>query len=367
MNRGRGPTGDVTAALITGERQIEYLTFASGVLHPGMIKVDIHLCGICGTDLAAYKYGQIHSPAVCGHEWVGTVAELGSGITTLELGDRVVIAVRPPCGECPECRNGLSEHCSVALAMARGRDSLAPLHGGFAKSITVEANRVIGVPPELSDEDAAMIEPATIAFHGVRRSHIAQGDTVVVQGGGPVGLLALQFARAAGAGYVCLIEPLEQRRSLGLSLGADTAVATWAEADELVKFETHGLGADLVLECAGVPSLIQTAVDLVRRGGSVTILSYISQPALIEPSRWLSKEVTVRGSVAFNHADFSKAIRFMVDSRVKVAPLHTATVGFFQLEDALANLASTASTHIKILIDPRVDSFPHGLENHRFQ
>ena len=142
----------------------------------------------------------MHSPAVCGHEWVGTIRDIGPGVRNFDPGDRVVVAVPPACGRCPECRAGIAEYCRSVSAIARGRDPLAPPHGGFARSITVAADRAIHAHPDLSDEEAAQVEPSTVAFHGVRRSRIGIGDTVVVQGAGPIGLLVMQFARAAGAG-----------------------------------------------------------------------------------------------------------------------------------------------------------------------
>ena len=186
---------DVTAGMITGKETVEFLHFAHDDPPPGCINIDITLCGICGTDIASFRSGHLHSPAVCGHEWVGTVSDIGPAVDGFEEADRVVIAVPPACGGCPACQNGLGEYCQKVSAVARGRDPLAPPHGGFARSITVEAARVIHAHPDLTDEDAAQVEPATVAFHGVRRSRIVPGDTVVVQGAGPIGLFAMQFAQ----------------------------------------------------------------------------------------------------------------------------------------------------------------------------
>jgi (R,R)-butanediol dehydrogenase/meso-butanediol dehydrogenase/diacetyl reductase len=343
---------DVTAGLITGKETLEFRRFPRTSPQPGCITVDVSLCGICGTDISSFRSGHLHSPAVCGHEWVGTVADVGAEVDDLREGDRVVIAVAAPCGRCPECRSGLGEHCRTASAVARGRDPLAPPHGGFAPSITVSATRVVPAHPELSDEEAAQVEPATVAFHGVRRARVVPGDTVVVQGAGPIGLLAAQFARAAGAGQVLLVEPSEARRKVGLELGASMAL-TPDEAADAVQAETGGLGADVVFECAGVPSLLQTAVDLTRTGGVVCLLSFLAQPAKINAARWLSKEITVVGANAYTHDDFDRSMAFLADGRVKVKDLHTRTVELGDLEATLRTLAAGASDDIKVLVDPR--------------
>jgi (R,R)-butanediol dehydrogenase/meso-butanediol dehydrogenase/diacetyl reductase len=138
---------DATAAMITGKETVELLRFAHEPPRPGCVTIDITLCGICGTDIASFRSGHLHSPPVCGHEWVGTVADLGAEVEGLDAGDRVVVAVPPACGSCPECRSGLGEHCRKVSAVARGRDPLAPPHGGFAPSITVEAARVLHAHP----------------------------------------------------------------------------------------------------------------------------------------------------------------------------------------------------------------------------
>ena len=179
------------------------------------------------------------------------------------------------------------------------------------------------------------MEPATVAFHGVRRSGITPGDTVVVQGAGPIGLLALQFARAAGAGDVLVVEPSPARRRLATELGAINAL-TPDEAAEYVLDHTQGVGADVVIECTGVPRLLQTAVDLARSGGLVQLLSFLSEPATINAARWLAKEVTVVASNAYTHDDFRRSMAFLADGRVQAQPLHSRTVRLTDLEATCA-------------------------------
>jgi (R,R)-butanediol dehydrogenase/meso-butanediol dehydrogenase/diacetyl reductase len=344
---------DVTAALITAKETVTLRTFIQAPPPPGCVTIDIRLCGICGTDIHSFSSGHLHRPAVCGHEWVGTVAAAGTGVDGLQEGDRVVVAVPPACGRCPECLRGLGDYCRTASMVARGRDPLAPPHGGFAGRITVEATRVMRAHPGLSDEVAAQVEPATVAFHGVRRSGITPGDTVVVQGAGPIGLLALQFARAAGAGDVLVIEPSPVRRRLATELGAMHAVAP-GEGAEGVQDHTQGVGADVVIECTGVPRLLQTAVDLARSGGVVQLLSFLSEPATVNAARWLAKEVTVVASNAFTHDDVRRAMTFLADGRVQAQPLHSRTVRLDELEVTLRGLSAGPSDDIKVLVDPRL-------------
>jgi (R,R)-butanediol dehydrogenase/meso-butanediol dehydrogenase/diacetyl reductase len=343
---------DVTAGLITAKETVEFRQFPQAPPAPGWVTVDIRLCGICGTEISSFRTGHLHTPAVCGHEWVGTVAEAGHGVEGIGAGDRVVIGVPAACGRCPECEQGLTEYCRTVSMTVRGRDPLAPPHGGFAPRITVRAARLMRAHPDLSDEVAAQVEPATVAFHGVRRSQITAGDVVLVQGAGPIGLFALQFARAAGAGAVLVAEPSAPRRQLATELGATTALPP-EEAAEYVADLTAGVGADVVLECAGVPRLLQTAVDLARSGGTVQLLSFLAEPATINAARWLAKQVTVIASNAFTRDDLRRSMTFLADGRVQAQPLHSRTVPLAELEATLQRLSAGPSDEIKVLVDPR--------------
>ena len=340
------------AALITGTRTLEINEYADAPPAEGCVTVEIAFCGICGTEISSFRSGSVHHPSVCGHEWSGIVSAVGTGVTSLTEGDRVNVGVCPPCGQCVECRSGLTDFCATALTMARGRDARAPLHGAFARSLSVDAARVVLTPAGLSPAEAAQVEPAAVAIHGVRRSNLKLGDTVVVQGGGSIGLLALQFARVSGAGTAIVIEPNAERRELALTLGADVALAPGAEADAYVKDSTGGIGADVVFECVGAAALIQPAVALARRGGTMLLLGYSAEAATINPAHWLAKEINVVGAVSFTHDDVIRAMDLMASGRVRVAPLHSRTIGIGQLEATLTELADGGSGDLKVLVDP---------------
>lgn len=340
------------AALITGAAQVELVEMDDAPPSPGTLTVDVTLCGICGTEVGSFRSGVLHSPSVCGHEWVGVVSAVGQRVGPGLEGERVVIGVCAPCGSCPECRAGYAENCRVANMMARGKDPLAPAHGGFAPRITVAADRVVLADRRLSDVQAAVVEPAAVAFHGIRRSGIHPGDSVAVLGAGPIGLLALQFARTAGAGHVMMIEPSERRRRLAIELGADDAVAPDDAADQAVAL-TDDVGIDVVVEASGVPSLLQTAVDLARAGGTVTLLSYLSRPSEVNGARIMARETRIVGANAYTRADFRRTMDLIADGRVRIEPMHTRTVGLDGLPQALADLASATGDDVKVLVDPR--------------
>ena len=341
------------AALITGKETVELREFPDPQPAPSGIVVDVSFCGICGTDVHAFQSGRPYNPAICGHEWSGVVSAIGSDVRSLTEGDRVIVAAAPACGHCTACNRGQSDRCEVAFLSALGRDALAPRHGGFAPRIAVAANRVVRTNPALSDETAAQVEPATVAFHAVRSSALRLGDVAVVQGGGPIGLCTMQWARAGGAGVVIVVEPNAQRRALAVALGAHHSVEPGASANQLIADLTHGLGADIVYECVGRPFAVQAAVDMARRGGAMCLIGLADGDAPISPGVWLVKEIAVTASLAYFHEEFEMAMGMIADGRVTVDPLHTSTASLDGFGSALADLASGASDQTKVLVNPR--------------
>lgn len=341
------------AALITGRNKVDLVEFPEPTPADRGVVVDIAYCGVCGTDIHAFQSGEPYNPAICGHEWAGTLSAVGRDVKDLAEGDRVVVAVAPSCGRCAACRAGQAERCLVSFVSALGRDPLAPPHGGFAPRIAVAAERVVRTNSALSDLQAAQVEPATVAFHAVRRSGIRLGDVAVVQGAGPIGLGTLQWVRAAGAGVVVVVEPNESRQKLAVELGAHHVVAPGAPADALVKELTHGLGADIVYECVGKPSTVQSAVDLARRGGAMCLIGLANENAPIVPAAWLIKEIAVTAALAYTNDEFDSAMGMIADGRFRTEPMHSGTIGLDDLDATLADLASGTSAHTKVLVDPR--------------
>ncbi|MGB3734180.1 MAG: zinc-binding dehydrogenase [Ilumatobacter sp.] len=342
------------AALITGTETVELREFPDPVPADRGVVVDIAFCGICGTDIHAYQSGREYNPAICGHEWSGTVSAIGSDVKRIDEGDRVVVSIAAACGACSACRQGQSGYCQQAFLSAVGRDALAPPHGGFASRIAVAADRVTRTDSGLTDEQAAQVEPATVAFHAVRNSALRLGDVAVIQGGGPIGLGTMQWVRAGGAGNVIVVEPNPQRRELATRLGAHHAVEPGSAADELIKELTHGLGADIVYECVGRGFAVQSAVDLARRGGAMCLVGLPHEEAPITVGTWLVKEIRTTSSLAYVREEFEMAMGMIADGRVQVEPMHSSTVGLDGFEAALADLASGTSDQIKVLVDPNL-------------
>ncbi len=346
--------------LVTGQRDISLVDMPDPTPSAGKAVVDIRYCGICGTDLHAFLSGEPYNPAICGHEWVGNVSAVAREDQQRHVkeGDRVAIGVAAACGQCGSCRRGDAAHCESVFAGAIGMHPLAAPHGGFASALAFDIARLYGVAGSLSDEQAAIMEPVTVAVHAVRRTPMRLGDSCIVIGAGPIGLLVLQAARAAGAGSICVLEPSTSRAELAKQLGANhvldpTAYAHSTELNEaLAPLLGHAGGADLVYECAGIPQTIQTAVDLCRRGGTVSLVGVPALPAEINAASWLAKEIHLATSIAYLHEEFELAQALVVDGRINASALLTSTVTLDAMQDAFVRLAENP-TEVKILVDPR--------------
>jgi len=208
------------------------------------------------------------------------------------------------------------------------------------------------VPDSISDDDAALIEPASVAMHAVRRSRLAVGDVACVVGCGPIGLMAIQCARLGGATSIIAVEPDAARRELARSLGADVAVAPGPDVRQAVNDYTAGLRADIAFDCAGIPQTLQQSVDMVRAGGSVCMVGVSGGVATINPMRWMMKEVSVDTSILFNLDEMSITAQLMANGRITTTGMVAGTVTLDELADTIDDLANRRSDAVKLLVNP---------------
>lgn len=340
------------AGLVTGKGLFELVERADPSPSPGEVVVAIARCGICGSDVHAYQEGWPYAPGVCGHEWVGEVVDVGAEVEPNQaaVGQRVVGGRAPGCGACPECRAGIGDHCRVSGSEYSGKR--APTSGGFAPFMTLSARRITEVPDSLSDDDAALIEPASVALHAIRRSALTAGDVACIVGCGPIGLMALQCARIGGAGTLIAVEPDEGRRALAIELGADMAVAPGPELRDAVNEASGGLRADIAFDCAGIPQTLQQSVDMVRQGGSVCMVGVSGGEATISPMRWMMKEVTVTTSLASTIDDLATCGRLLATGRISPRGFVEDTIDLDAMPTTIDDMANRRINPVKVLVDP---------------
>lgn len=338
-------------AVLTGPGAIDVVQRPEPELLPGTVIVAVDRCGIGATDIQAFVSGSVPAPAWFGHEWVGHVVAVGAGSRDRFEGERVVGAAPPPCGQCRPCMAGLGPHCEVALAMIVGSHQSASPHGAFADRIRVDARRVHRVPDGVELSNAALAEPAAVAAHAVARAGQSLGDVVVVVGAGTIGLLVAELARLAGAARVAAVDIEPQRRELACELGADAAFG----GDDVLGWlrgQGHGLGADVVYECAGRPSAVSLSIEAARQGGTVVVVGLSGDPGRVGAAELVHRQLTVTASLGYTVTDVHRALDLMADDRFRVSAIHDRRVGFGDLADTFAELASYSSARRKVLFAP---------------
>lgn len=278
------------------------------------ILVEVEACGICGTDLHIVE-GTARStpPVVLGHEYAGRVLEVGRGVSRIKVGERVAVDPNISCGICYYCRRGLVHLCSSLVALGVDR------HGGLAEMCVVPAAQAFVVGDEMPADVWAFVEPLSCAVHGIDRAEIRHGDTVVVMGCGPVGLMMLQLARHSGAARTIVVEPQGHKRALA-ELEDATMVVDPAREDVMERVRSLAAeGADVVLECSGNPAAAELSLRLARRGGRVLFFGVcpIGTTIPVEPNLVYAKELTVSGSYVNPHT-FSRAILLLQSGTVRV-------------------------------------------------
>jgi (R,R)-butanediol dehydrogenase / meso-butanediol dehydrogenase / diacetyl reductase len=331
---------------------------------PGELLLRVSWCGICGTDVEEYLAGPAiipvkvpnvltgrSAPLTLGHEFVGSVAALGDGVTGFSIGERVVPEVVLFCGRCFFCRRHEYALCMNWAAIGLMAD------GGLAEYVLVPASSCARLPGSVSDEEGALVEPTEVAVRAVRKGDVRLGETVAVVGGGTVGLLVLQVARAAGASAAYLIEPRDGRRQLGLSLGA-TAAFDPAQPDW--QFELReacaGVGPDVVFECAGVSESADLAVRTARKGGRIVLVGIHAERVPISTLDVIVGEKRLVGSVQHHFdEDLPAAVQLLAEGKVQVRGLITGQLPLDRVvTDGFDALAERPGQHLKILIGPHL-------------
>lgn len=320
--------------------EVETQEIERPALDPGDVLIKVLSNTICGTDLRiarGIKRKGVIAPRVLGHEVAGAVAEVGDAVTEFSVGDHVGITPTFSCGACSECQRGRFHQCRNARVLGH------QVHGGLAEFIRVPADAVktgMLVPyPEKADPVAmSLAEPLSCVLHGQRILDVSVGDTVLIIGGGAIGLMHASVAKLAGAAMVILSEPIEYRRTVAETFGADVTVdPTTEDLAAVVSQHTAGEGADVVIVCIGVPQLVNEALTHARNAGRVSLFAGFppDKKSEIDANLIHYKELTVGGSSNSTVVDYRKAIHLVATGAVDTAKLVTHRFDLDQFEEAV--------------------------------
>ena len=318
----------------------------------GEILVKVKACGLCTTDLFRAMYRRAKPGTVFGHEVAGDVAEVGLNVAGFEVGDRVAVLHHAPCGACYHCLHGQEPLCDQYR-----RTNVDP--GGFAEYIRVipelAQKVVVKIPDWMMYEEATMIEPTACCVRAVTKSRVAPGDTVLVIGGGPLGLLNAQVAKCMGASQVIVSDHHDFRVEIAKRLGIDYALnAKKVNVKEKVKELTEGRGADLVIVAVASTEAVHQGIGLVRLGGKICIFGDfrdVPQPNLeVDPRLMLRDDVMLLGSWGCSPQDYRVSFNMIKMGRVKVKEMVTHTFPIERFSEALKVMAGKQCMKIIIKI-----------------
>jgi len=312
--------------------------------------------GICGSDLemvaGARDPDYRRYPVVLGHEWAGEIVELGEGVGQLEIGQGVAVEGHNYCGHCRQCKRGETQLCDTYTEFG------FTLDGGYAEFVAARAD-LCHPYSQVSSGEAALSEPAACSLHGVLRSGVQAGDTVVVVGAGTIGLLAVGLFSLYSPEKLIVVDQRSSQRSIALARGA-THYLVEGEDDVLkaVQDATQGRGADVSFEAAGHPNAVRTAIASTRRGGKV-ILEGISGTDRVEPfdlDQVVLGDMRVEGVFAYPSRVFARALGLIDSGRLDVKPLITHRLPLFEADHAFELIEDTQEPTIKVLLEPGVGS-----------
>lgn len=333
-----------SAAIYTGDRTVEVGESPVIPPQPGEVRLDVAYCGICGTDMHIF-HGHMDQrvclPQTIGHEASAIVAELGDGVTTVAVGDRV--AVRPlRFGEATAFDRGHA-HVGANLKFI-GID--AP--GGMQASWTVPSYTLHKLPENLTLEHGAMIEPAAVACHDVRLGEVKTGETCVVIGGGPIGLLIALVAKSKGA-TVILSEPNETRLKLSASLGLIGVNPMTSNLVDAVREQTAGAMADCVFEVSGSVPGVEVMTDVAGARGRIVMVAIHPEPRPVNLFKFFWSELRLIGARLYEESDFDEAIALAASGQLSLDRLITEIKPIAEVQSAFEQIESNPSG-IKTLI-----------------
>jgi 2-desacetyl-2-hydroxyethyl bacteriochlorophyllide A dehydrogenase len=333
------------------------------------VLVRIDAVAICATDLEVIAHGP---PALVqgglpfnknwtpGHEYMGTVAGLGPGVDEFAIGDRVTVEIHAGCGQCKRCRMGMYTSC-LNYGLNYGehdkghRANGFTTDGGFAEYAVNNINTLIRIADTMSDEEATLVVTAGTAMYGLTElGGLVAGESVVVIGPGPIGLLGVAVAKALGASPVILTGTREARLKKGLELGADHVVnATKEDAVAAVRRLNGGRGVDYVIECSGATDAVNDAGRMLNRGGKICLAAFPHEPVPVDVAHLVTNNIYVYGIRGEGRSATHRAEALMREKRFDARLIHTHTFPLAELPEALRYARERVEDAIKVVVKTR--------------
>ena len=301
------------AALYKGNQTFSVEEIPTPKPNVNEVLIKVNLSAICGTDVHAFMYDLAPPETVLGHEFTGEVVEIGSNVTKLSIGDIVVGGggTPPPGQELPQKVLPRYNYRKMGFVPEKTR--------AYAEYTLLPEWNPIKVPDGVSEKQAAMCEPTAVAIHAIRNSKLKLGDSVLVIGAGPIGLLTIQACAAAGADKIYVSEPSLTRQNLAKKLGATKVLSPSVNniENEVVEL-TDGIGPDVIFDCAGFPQTLDLAFNTVRRNGQVILVAVPWEIIPLEPADWMAREISFKSSWGSDPINWHNALNLMKSGKIDI-------------------------------------------------
>lgn len=338
------------------------------MMAPGKAEVLVRIdaISVCGTDLEIMYKGlpamieggmPFNKNFTPGHEYMGTVVALGPGVDEYSIGDRVTVEIHAGCGQCKRCREGMYTSChnygkNYGDKNKGHRANGFSTDGGFCEYAVNNINTLVHVPPDMSDEEATLVVTAGTAMYGLTElGGLVAGESVVVMGPGPIGLLGVAVAKTIGAQPVILTGTRDNRLEIGKKLGADHVINVKKEnAVEAVRKYTNDLGVDYVLECSGASSALNDAAKMVNRGGKICLAAFPGEEVPVDVAHLVRNNIYVYGIRGEGKSGTHRACAFMEQKRFDASLIHTHTFNMDNLPEAIRYAKDRVEDAIKVVV-----------------
>ncbi|MCM3489802.1 zinc-binding alcohol dehydrogenase family protein [Alkalihalophilus marmarensis] len=321
------------------EKEVPEIKAANEVL------MRVRMVGICGSDMHIYHGTNPLAtyPRIIGHEVTGEVVKAGESVSRLKEGDKVVLEPIDTCGECYACRNGRANVCEKLEVYGVHRD------GGMQEYMVVNEAHLHKVDASIPFEDSVLVEPFTIGAQANWRGNVQKGDTVLIQGAGPIGICCLKVAKLLGA--TCFITDLsEERLDFALKCGADKVIHAGKEdVVEAVMKATAGEGANVVIDAVCLPQTFELGIHAASIAGRVVVLGFDERPSMISQLPITKKELTIVGS-RLQTNQFEKVIKWMEEKELNVDEMVTHTFSIDEIKEAMSFIENNPNEVRKAVI-----------------
>jgi 2-desacetyl-2-hydroxyethyl bacteriochlorophyllide A dehydrogenase len=330
-----------------GKKKIELVEIPKPTPQKNEVLIKVKYAGICGSDLEAYKTGLYPAHVVLGHEIVGTIAELGYGVKKWKEGDRVSIDSTINCGKCYYCKQGLTNLCVYEDAIGIGQN------GGFADYVLTPERCLVALPDSLPDKYGTVFDQIGTSLLALRETNFLAGNSAVVLGLGTIGQFMLQCLKLAGARTIVVVEKNLYRLEVAKKFNPDVALSKLS----LVKIKRANKrrvsGSDFVFECSGVPILVNAALDVVRKGGTIAQIGLWDKPLEINLLKYVMNQNKIQGIYGFLKEDFKFAVDLVDQKLIDPGPIVTKIIPLEDIvEEGFERGIDPDTKDIKILVEP---------------